>query len=237
MEERLDHPAPLPVVVSVRLVVGLFLTLLGILLTLDNLNLIEGGRYLRYWPIVFIAVGIVQIVNATSRGLGMFWVAAGAVLLGLNARWIRFSLFDLWPLVLIGAGGVIVAQGLGYRPQLAVRLPPGTILAVLSQRKITVDSRNFTGTRIVAVLGACNLDITAADIEHSPAIIEVFALMGGVEMRVPDGWEVIGDAVPFMGGIDIKTRSKRTGRQLILRGFVMMGGVDVKDVAARTATA
>jgi hypothetical protein len=59
--------------------------------------------------------------------------------------------------------------------------------------------------------------------------------MGGIDMRIPDGWEVMGDAVPFMGGIDIKTRSKRTGRQLVVRGFVMMGGVEITDVTARNS--
>jgi predicted membrane protein len=233
MEQELDRPA-LPNGISTKLVVGLFFAVLGILLTLGNLRLVEAGRYLRYWPVVFVAVGLVKLSDVTSRGFAVVMIALGALLVAFNTRWVRFSLFDLWPLILIGAGAVIVAQALGLRPQLSAGGRTGNIWAVLSNRRIAVDSRDFSGGRIVAFMGGCLLDLTEADIQHGPAVIELLVLMGGIDMRIPDGWEVIGEAVPFMGGIEIKTRSKRTNRRLVLRGFVMMGGVDIKDAAART---
>jgi len=84
-------------------------------------------------------------------------------------------------------------------------------------------------------MGGVDLDLTGAEIAQGPAIIEILVIVGGGSIRIPDGWEVVGETVPFMGGMDIKTRSKRTGRQLILRGLIVMGGLDVKDVAARNA--
>ncbi len=228
MEERLTHPAPMP---GIKLVLGIFFAALGVVMTLDNLNIIDGYQYLRYWPVVLIVIGLLKIGDVTARGFAVASIVAGSLLLIWSTRWVRFSIFDLWPLLLVIAGIVIVAQAFGLRPSQA-----GTgWIAVLMHRKIAVDSRDFTGGRIAAFMGGVDVDLTAADIVHGPAVIELFVLMGGVSIRVPDGWDVVGDAVPFMGGFDIKTRSKRTGRQLILRGFVMMGGVDVKDVAARIA--
>ncbi len=232
MEERLAPPAPLAGV-SVKLVVGLFFAILGVLLTLDNFHLID-GRYLRYWPVVFIAAGLVKLSDVRSRGFAVALIVLGSLLVGINTRVLHFSLFDLWPLLLIAAGMLIVMQALGFRPQASGSDQSPTLLAILSNRKLTIDSRDFTGGRIVAFMGGCFMDLTQADIHHGPAVIEMLILMGGVEMRIPDGWEVVGDVLPFMGGIDVKTRSKRTGRQLVLRGFVMMGGVDVRDAAART---
>lgn len=226
MEERLTPSVP---IASVKLVLGLFFAALGVLLTLDNLRVLSAHQYLKYWPAVLILIGLLKLGDASARGIALASVVAGSLLLVWTTRWVRFSLFDLWPVLVIAAGIVIVAQSFGVRPS------SGGWIAVLTQRKIAVDSRDFTGGRVVVFMGGVELDMSAADIAHGPAVIEIFALMGGVSIRVPDGWDVVGDAVPFMGGIDVKTRSKRTGRQLILRGLVMMGGVDVKDVAARIA--
>ena len=229
MEQQLTRPAPAGIV-SVKLVIGLFFAVLGLLMTLDNLDLINANLYLRYWPAVILVIGLLKITDPRSRGFAVVAIVGGTMLLARSARWWRFSIFDLWPLLLIAAGAVIVAHAIGWRPQ-------GTgpnVLAILSERKVAIDSRNFSGGRIVACMGGCQMDLTAADIEQGSAVIEVFVLMGGIEIRVPDGWEVIGDAVPFMGGIEIQTKSKSTGRQLIVRGLVMMGGMEIKDVSARS---
>ena len=233
MEQRLERRSLLPLL-TVKLVVGLFFAALGVLLMLDNLRLVHAGDYLRFCPVVFIAIGLIDLTDSTRRLAGILWLAAGAVLLLMTTRLVHFSLFDLWPVLIIGAGLVIVFQAVGWRPK-AVTVQSGqSTIAVLSNQQVIVDEKNFSGRRIVAVAGGCQMDLSGADIEHGPAVIEVFVLAGGIELKVPDGWEVIGEAVPFMGGIDIKTRSKRTGRQLVLRGFVMMGGIEIKDAEARS---
>jgi hypothetical protein len=234
MEQQLSTPPPI-VSTSVKLVLGLFFATLGVVMTLDNLNLFDPYPYLRYWPVIFIVVGALKIGDVTSRGMAIASIVAGVVLLSWTTRWLRFSVFDLWPLVLIGAGVMIVLQAFGIRRGTQSQTSGSTWAAILSPRKISVDSRDFTGGRIIAIMGGVDLDLTGAEIANGPAIIEILVIVGGSSIRIPDGWEVVGDTVPFMGGMDIKTRSKRTGRQLILRGLIVMGGLDVKDVAARTA--
>jgi predicted membrane protein len=227
MEQQLTRPAPV-VTVSVKLIIGLFFAALGVLLTLDNLNVIDAHVYLHYWPVVFVVIGLVKLSDPTSRAIAVASILAGALLLALNTRALR--LFDLWPLLLIGAGVVIVMQAFGIQRSIA-----NNWTMILASRKVKIDNPNFTGGRIFAFMGGCEMDLTGADIAQGPAVIEVFVLMGGVEMTVPDGWEIVADAVPFMGGFEIKTKSKRTGKQLVLRGFVMMGGLEIKDVTARNA--
>ena len=234
MEQQLSTPPPI-VSTSVKLVLGLFFATLGVIMTLDNLNLFDPYPYLRYWPVIFIVVGALKIGDVTSRGMAIASIVAGVVLLSWTTRWLRFSVFDLWPLVLIGAGVMIVLQAFGIRRGTQSQTSGSTWAAILSPRKISVDSRDFTGGRIIAIMGGVDLDLTGAEIVNGPAIIEILVIVGGGSIRIPDGWEVVGDTVPFMGGMDIKTRSKRTGRQLFLRGMIVMGGLDVKDVAARTA--
>ena len=229
MEQRLTSPL---VHTGTKLAVGLFIAALGVLMTLDNLALFDATACLRYWPLILIVVGALKLTDAASRGTGVALVAAGTLFLGLTTRLVRLSVFDLWPLFLIGAGLFLVAQAIGLR---TATHGGRTLFAILSNRRVTIDSRDYTGGRLAAFMGSAQLDFSSADIVNGPAVLEVFVLMGGVEVRVPDGWEVVGEAIPFMGGIDINTRSRSTGRQLIIRGFIMMGGMEIKDAAARNA--
>ncbi|MGZ5493367.1 MAG: LiaI-LiaF-like domain-containing protein, partial [Thermoanaerobaculia bacterium] len=65
MEQQLTRPAPVAAA-SVKLVIGLFFAALGVLLTLDNLNVIDAHLYLRYWPVVFVVIGLVKLSDPTS---------------------------------------------------------------------------------------------------------------------------------------------------------------------------
>jgi hypothetical protein len=132
-----------------------------------------------------------------------------------------------------------VARAMGFRPEAALDSgqagqPGSTVWGVFSSRVIDENSRDFTGRRYVAFLGGCEIDLTGADIAKSPAIIETFAVWGGIEIRVPEGWEIIGEVVPVMGGFEVKVRpAASTGRQLIVRGAAVMGGVEIKSSPRR----
>ena len=61
--------------ISVKLIVGIFFTLLGVLLTLDNLDLANADAVLPYWPLVLVAIGILKFQERRSRA---FAVCPGA---------------------------------------------------------------------------------------------------------------------------------------------------------------
>jgi predicted membrane protein len=216
---------------SVKFVVGVFFTLLGILLTLDNLDLADADRFLPYWPLFLIAIGLMKLQDRDNRIPATFAIAAGALLLLFTTDWVRFSIFDLWPVALILAGLAILARAFGFRPAITVG-SDSTILAILGVRKEKVTSRNYRGGRIIAFMGGCELDLREADMENEPAELEIVAIWGGVEIKVPEGWEVIGNMLPIMGGADIRTKAAPGGRKLVVNGVVIMAGVDIKSKAA-----
>ena len=217
---------------SVKFVVGVFFTLLGILLTLDNLDLADADRFLPYWPLFLIAIGLMKLQDRDNRIPAIFAIAAGALLLLFTTDWVRFSIFDLWPVALILAGLAILAHAFGFRPSAITAGSDSTILAILGVRKEKVTSRNYRGGRIIAFMGGCELDLRQADMENGPAELEIITFMGGVEIKVPEGWEVIGNMLPFMGGADIRTKAAPGGRKLVVNGVVCMGGVDIKSKPA-----
>jgi predicted membrane protein len=218
--------------VSIKLVVGIFFTLLGVLLTLDNLDLIYADSILAYWPLVLVAIGVLKLQNRRSRTFAILAIVAGVLLVVFNTGFISVSIFDLWPVVLILAGLGVVAHAFGLRAPSLTSDSASTIWAILGVRKEKVTTRDFAGGRIIAFMGGCELDLTKADMEQGPAEIEIIVVWGGIEIKVPEGWEVIGNTVPIMGGAEIKTKAAPGGRKLIVNGLAIMAGIEIKSVAA-----
>src|SRR5580765_2381012 len=95
------------------LVPGLILVGIGALFFLNNLHIIYIREWLAYWPVILIAVGVVKLVDSTFTGGRV----AGGVLLGLGAIFLAQSLGfmqirmrDMWPLILIGLGVLMLFQ-------------------------------------------------------------------------------------------------------------------------------
>jgi hypothetical protein len=235
METQLFEPGSPIAGSSVKLVVGIFFVLLGLLMTLGNLEILDAGSFLRFWPALLIVIGVLKFGEAGSRALALILLCSGIFLLACEMQWARFSIFDLWPLILIGIGVVVVMHALGFRTSGSSVGPSPTLWAVCASRKLAASGRDLDGRHIIAVMGGCKIDVIDTEVESVTAVIEVIAVWGGIVIRVPDGWEVVGQVVPVMGGIDIKTGPARGGRKLIVRGLTLMGGMEIKNAKARTA--
>jgi hypothetical protein len=83
-------------------------------------------------------------------------------------------------------------------------------------------------------MGAVELDLRASTIANSPAVLDVFALWGGVEITVPPEWKVDIHATPILGAIENKARFGAPSgggpeQVLTVRGTALMGGVEIKN--------
>jgi hypothetical protein len=230
MEQQLNRPLP---IAGTKLILGLFFTILGVMWTADNLRLLRADDFLRYWPAVVVLIGVINLADPARRLFGAILTVVGASLLAYSAGWLRFTIFDFWPLLLIILGAAIVGRALGVRLPGAAATDSSDVWAVLTTRKINNASRDFAGARVTAFMGGCELDLTDADIFHSPAVIDVFAMWGGIEIYVPDRFEVIGEVVPFMAGFEMQAApAGDPNRRLVIRGAAFMGGIEVKRRAA-----
>lgn len=218
--------------IGLKLIAGIFFTVLGILLTADNLDLLVADRYIRLWPALVMLAGLVKVYEPGSALLGIALLIVGAWLLAHNVGLIRFTIFDMWPIILIGIGVLLVGRAFGFMPQ--PHLPKNMVL--LSAQKLEHGARDYTGGTLTAVLGGYEVDLTQADIRQSPAVLNVFALWGAIEIQVPEEWDVQSEVMPVMGGVEVTTPRGAVvdpKKRLILRGSALMGGIEVKGVPRR----
>lgn len=233
----MDTGAPPPVVrLTPHLMFGLLIILIGIVFTLDNLNIAESRQYLRYWPAGLVAIGAAKLWQVrhgygTALG-GVLFIIAGVCLLLDNFGLLDVSLVDFWPVILIVAGSIIVWQGIRGRQHRTAAPDEDSInaIAVLAGVNRGSNSASFTGGELTAFMGGCEIDLRQAAI-NGEATIDLFVMWGGIEIRVPENWVVIGRVTPVMGGFEDATRPPQgaAAHKLIVRGVVLMGGVEVKN--------
>lgn len=87
--------------------------------------------------------------------------------------------------------------------------------------------RNFTA---FALMGGGQLDLRDASFAEGQLTVRAFAIMGGVEILVPEGAELHVQGIGIMGGIDHpRTRPSQPGApRIYVFGLTLMGGVGVK---------
>ena len=98
-----------------QLVGGLLLILIGILFALNNFDIINIGSIFDFWPLFLIWIGYKNLRfpdEADDRKTGMWLLIIGSILLFLNLELFNLGWGEAWPLLLIGAGGVLIWQTL-----------------------------------------------------------------------------------------------------------------------------
>ncbi len=202
---------------------------------------------------------VLQPAGTPGRGFGVGLIVVGVLILLANLDLIPYTVSDFWPLLLVYLGISLLLRATGtpwrgLRPPSPPHLPldlnrPGTAAAegpppasgsapervfataVLGGLERRVASQDFCGGSLTAVMGGCEVDLRQAAIASSPAVIDVFALWGGIELRVPPEWTVRVEGTPVMGAIEDHTAPGRANSQqvLVVRGTAIMGGVEIKN--------
>jgi len=214
--------------------------LIGLLFLLGNMDMIDPHNYLQYWPAIIMVIGIaylIQCQHGPSRIWGVILTFIGAAMLLDRMYFIRFNLWDYWPLILVAVGIMMIVKSSFLRRGIAT--PPFAenkdandyikAIAIMSGFKRKNNSQDFRGGELTAIMGGLEIDLRDASIKGE-ALIDIFAIMGGVEIRVPEDWLVIIDGFPFMGGFEDKTRPpKESTKRLMIKGTAVMGGVEIKN--------
>ena len=224
--------------VTGRLVFGIVVLAAGVLFLLDNLDLADAGRFLRWLPALPLAWGLVLLTGVGGRrnvGAGVLVSAVSGWFLLVALGWIRGNPMALWPVVLVIVGGWIVVaalRGPATQARLEDRASSVHAFAMWSGTERKVAAPDFRGGEVTAIMGGHEIDLRQAGMAPgASAVLDLFVWWGGVVIRVPRDWRVTSEAMPLMGGIEDTTdppQGEARGH-LVLKGPVIMGGVEIKN--------
>jgi hypothetical protein len=248
---------------SGRLIIGLAVIVVGVMLLLNNL--VEGidfnvGQLLRtYWPVIPLILGINWLFlsfGSTASGEGkkiyfswgqfitaLIAIAIGVVFLGRN-----LGLFDfetrvfwslLWPAILILIG-INLLRGRAFSGGKGGRFTFMGGANVGGAQPWKLESGSY-----FAFMGGIEMDLTAAEISEGETILDLTAIMGGIDVKIPKDLAVIYEGSAVLGGVTFKDQEDGgivAGRKVEqnisdsaknivrIQARAIMGGVEIKEV-------
>jgi predicted membrane protein len=230
---------------------GGMLILAGVLLFLDNLNILPIEMARAFWPLALIIWSIAWLVRCRSTAAKVWSTAgsvAGVLLLLGRSHIIPVSMRILWPIALIATGTVMLIyriRWLRFSRKFVVgaslkstSISSGTLeeVAVFSSINRKLETADFTGGELTAVFGAIEIDMRFAAMTPPlrPAVLEANAIFGSIEIRIPDSWRVQLQGSAVFGAYEDKTIPPRpeTGVEppaLVIRGGTAFGSVQIRN--------
>lgn len=110
------------------------------------------------------------------------------------------------------------------------RKPVRWMIAIMGGSHRRGRFRTVGSINAVAIMGGDEIDLREAEMEGGELTLNLFSLMGGSNVYVPDSIEVEMGGFSLMGGNDVRgnQRSPRPGAPVVrIRGFNFMGGVTI----------
>lgn len=221
-----------------RIFWGLLLIVLGGLFLLDQMDKLDFGDLIgRYWPVVFIILGLSILLSNNFRnvGSGLFFIAFGAFFL-----LVRLRIFDrmvwsyLWPLAIIGVGVWILVRPAWHPDRKkadGMTADDLDINQVFSGSSRKIESQSFRGGKADVVFGSAELDLRGARLAGGQATLVLSAVFGSIEVFVPRDWQVVLEGSPVLGSIESRKAISDVPKTqtLTIKGSAVFGSIEVKE--------
>ncbi|PWU12258.1 MAG: hypothetical protein C5B51_00795 [Terriglobia bacterium] len=243
---------------------GGIILFLGVILLLDRLGILYARDIFQFWPMLLVAAGLAWLTRLDSlagRVVGGLTLSAGLLLQANNLGYLRLRGEVFWPFVLIGIGILMLVKALEDRAH-----PPGQTAegegtgwdrwesrardflghlgsrseatAVFSHVERKITAQDFESCKVEAVFAGVELDLRQAGMKGDEAFVEANAVFGGIEIRVPEDWQVIPRGAGVFGGFNDETRPPEPApgapaKRLIVKGAAVFGGVMITNGSRR----
>lgn len=244
---------------SGRIFVGLFLLLIGITMILGLLGFdISANKILSYWPLILIILGLDWMISAFRPGS-----AAGG-------RKVTFSSGRFFSgLIILLVGVFYLARKFGYLREIGSEVLWSILFAVLLifAGVQLIRGRALSGSdggrwaflgglnvgastpwklesgSYFAFMGGIEMDLTRAELPEAETIIDLTAIMGGINVKIPPDLVVVYEGTAILGGVSFKDQAdggivaghraddigEGVDKFLRIQARAFMGGIDIKE--------
>jgi hypothetical protein len=215
-------------------VLGLLIIAAGLLLTADNLGWYEADRIIRLWPLGIVLVGVLKFVQSdagSGRVLGAILMFVGGVLTADITFGLPATLDDLWPLVLVVLGVVILSRTLRSARQGTARSGlsgPDDTFSRMSTLPPSAPPPPAPPRPGEFAAPPSEPEETEAMRSRADESVSEVAVWAGKQRRVSVPTFRRGDLTAIMGGVELDLRAAGTATgEAIIDVFVMWGGVEI----------
>lgn len=219
-----------------RLMIGLFLVLLGLGFFFDQLGLnVFGFNLFNLWPIVFIIWGLWCLATRKFTAAMFLFLIGFAFLI---SNFFNFSVWSvIWPLFIVILGVSILFKPSrhwgGNWAEQGSEAKKDTLneSVVFGSYNEVIKSDNFKGGKLDSVFGGFKLDLSNVKIAKEGANLEVNSVFGGGEVIVSKDVRVDVENSSVMGGVTNRatTSTKVSSSLLRIKASAVFGGVDIKN--------
>ena len=221
-----------------RIFWGILLIFLGVLFLLDQMDKLDFGDLVgRYWPVIFILIGVSILLsnNFKNVGSGIFFILFGAFFLLIRMRVFDRAVWHyIWPVAIIGAGLWILLRP-AFRPgktdASGTTADDLNISQVFSGSSRKIESQSFRGGKADVVFGSAEIDLRGAKLAGGQATLVLSAVFGGIEVFVPRDWQIVLEGTPVLGSIEShkKAGTVPPTQTLTIKGSAVFGSIEVKE--------
>ncbi|MGE5544163.1 MAG: LiaF transmembrane domain-containing protein [Bacillota bacterium] len=232
----------------------LFIIAVGVVWLLNNLGFTRLDLkeiFITYWPLLLVIWGI-DILGRNfpgndGRKAGTGIVVTGLILIGLglaivarNLGYFDYNFSQLWGLfwaVLL----ILLGFAILKRPSMGAGR---TRLAIMSGLEMKYPGWKLSAGSWLTIMGGVELDLTVAEIPPGEITLNLTAIMGGIDIRIPRGMGVDCQGTAILGGVDFLHQSdggiiasnhvKREGTgehssTLVINALAVLGGIEIKE--------
>ena len=221
---------------SVKNVIGVLLILFGIGYLLNAFNLFDFsiGRFFYLWyPVLIILLGIHFISNKK-------FVFGGIVsVFGLLLQLDRLKILDInvwklvFPFALVGIGfNIIFKKDKSSRRKLNDYNVDKNfeINNVFSSDERNVNSASLERGEVFTLFGSATVDMSNSIISENNFNLELTAIFGSIDIRLPEDCRIEFKGTPIFGSIDDRTRANPIStKKVILDCTCVFGGIDIRN--------
>tara|TARA_Y100001949_G_C15906622_1_gene295014 strand:- start:42 stop:698 length:657 start_codon:yes stop_codon:yes gene_type:complete len=211
-----------------RTLLGIILVLVGLVLLLDNLNLIPGlPRYVFHWANIFLVIAVINLFSGNRKPAFIFLVIWAFFTLD---RYYYINFEDYWPLIIVAVGVSFIIKNRPSGGGIDSGINYFDDINIFGGSNPKINSQTFEGGKSTNVFGGSTIDLREAKPVNG-ATIQVFTMFGGCDIIAPPEWDIQIATTSIFGGFDDKReKSGSTSEYTIyIKGFTMFGGGTVKS--------
>jgi predicted membrane protein len=224
-------------------IAALVLIMLGSLFLLAENGVVNWQDIWRFWPMALIVAGITKLFRRSGDCIvaGLMTIGIGILIELAEFGYIHIRAGQFWPAVLIGMGVFLLWRALRPRPVIQAagskELDSGELFTIFGGGERRITHPAFERAEVLTVCGGYKIDLRKAVMKDNQAVVEATAVFGGVEMIVPEAWNVNLEGAAIFGGYSDETHHPDVhvnplavnAPQLFVRGIAVFGGVVVKN--------